>query len=127
MLTKIIIFTIVMILFYSRKFTKQMNNKANNKKLDTDKEFDTNITSSDSLHREMPGDFVANSTIDLQPTIIKKQPKQKKAKTQAAITPQTSANEPNTAPKEGNDIDFDLKKAVVYSEILHPKYKDYEN
>ena len=127
MLTKIIIFTIVMILFYSTKLTKQMNNKANNKKLDTDKEFDTNITSSDSLHREMPGDFVANSTIDLQPTIIKKQPKQKKAKTQAAITPQTSANEPNTARKEGNDIDFDLKKAVVYSEILHPKYKDYEN
>lgn len=127
MLTKIIIFTIVMILFYSTKLTKQMNNKDNNKKLDTDKEFDTNITSSDSLHREMPGDFVANSTIDLQPTIIKKQPKQKKAKTQAEITPQTSANEPNTASKEGNDIDFDLKKAVVYSEILHPKYKDYEN
>lgn len=127
MLTKIIIFTIVMILFYSTKLTKQMNNKDNNKKLDTDKEFDTNITSSDSLHREMPGDFVANSTIDLQPTIIKKQPKQKKAKTQTAITPQTSANEPNTASKEGNDIDFDLKKAVVYSEILHPKYKDYEN
>ncbi|MBQ5692395.1 MAG: hypothetical protein IIV72_02980, partial [Alistipes sp.] len=76
MLTKIIIFTIVMILFYSTKLTKQMNNKANNKKLNTDKEFDTNITSSDSLHREMPGDFVANSTIDLQPTIIKKQPKQ---------------------------------------------------
>ncbi len=104
-----------------------MNNKANDKKLNTDKELDTNITSSDSLHREMPGDFVANSTIDLQPNIIKKQPKQKKVKTQAAITPQTSANEPNTAPKEGNDIDFDLKKAVVYSEILHPKYKDYEN
>ncbi len=127
MLTKIIIFTIVMILFYSTKLTKQMNNKDNNKKLDTDKEFDTNITSSDSLHREMPGDFVANSTMDLQPTIIKKQPKHKKAKTPAAITPQTSANEPNTASKEGNDIDFDLKKAVVYSEILHPKYKDYEN
>ncbi len=127
MLTKIIIFTIVMILFYSMKLTKQMNNKDNNKKLNTDKELDTNITSSDSLHREMPGDFVANSTMDLQPTIIKKQPKQKKAKTQAAITPQTSANEPNTAQKEGNDIDFDLKKAVVYSEILRPKYKDYEN
>ena len=127
MLTKIIIFTIVMILFYSRKFTKQMNNKDNNKKLNTDKELDTNITSSDSLHGEMLGDFVANSTIDLQPTIIKKQPKQKKAKTQATTTTQTSANEPNTAQKEGNDIDFDLKKAVVYSEILHPKYKDYEN
>lgn len=127
MLTKIIIFTIVMILFYSTKLTKQMNNKTNDKKLNTDKELDTNTTSSDSLYREMPGDFVANSTIDLQPTIIKKQPKQKKAKTQATITPQTSANEPNTARKEENDTDFDLKKAVVYSEILHPKYKDYEN
>ncbi len=41
-------------------------------------------------------------------------------------TPKTVENEPKIDSKQEDDSSFDLETAVVYSEILRPKFKDYE-
>ena len=44
--------------------------------------------------------------------------------TQTPKGPKTPANTPKTAPNTINEEEFDLRKAVIYSEILSPKFKD---
>ena len=58
----------------------------------------------------------------------KKTAKTKKAKTQAAPanTPQKAANSPKIAPNPIDEDEFDLRKAVIYTEILTPKFKNEE-
>ncbi len=41
-------------------------------------------------------------------------------------SPKTSKNNPKIEPKPQNESQFDLKQAVIYSEILEPKFKEYE-
>ena len=39
-------------------------------------------------------------------------------------SPQKGANNPKIAPNPIDEEDFDLRKAVIYAEILTPKFKD---
>lgn len=41
-------------------------------------------------------------------------------------TPKSKAKAPKIQPNRADEDEFDLRKAVVYSEILRPKFKDYE-
>lgn len=58
----------------------------------------------------------------------KKTAKTKKTKTQAtpANPPQKAANNPKIAPNPIDEDEFDLRKAVIYAEILTPKFKNEE-
>ena len=43
---------------------------------------------------------------------------------QTPKTPQRAKNAPKIASNDDDDTTFDLKKAVIYSEILTPKFKE---
>lgn len=47
-----------------------------------------------------------------------------KAEVKHSTPTQKATNKAKTAPKIEEEDEFDLKKAVVYSEILTPKFKD---
>ena len=44
--------------------------------------------------------------------------------TQTPKGPKTAVNTPKTAPNTIDEEEFDLRKAVIYSEILTPKFND---
>ena len=44
--------------------------------------------------------------------------------TQTPTGPKTAVNTPKTAPNTIDEEEFDLRKAVIYSEILTPKFND---
>ncbi len=44
--------------------------------------------------------------------------------TDSTNTPKTAVNSPKISRKSTTEDEFDLRKAVIYSEILTPKFKD---
>ena len=58
----------------------------------------------------------------------KKTTKARKAKAQAASanTPKKPVNTPTIEPNPTIEDEFDLRKAVIYAEIMTPKFKDEE-
>lgn len=65
-------------------------------------------------------------TTDNSRTNTAKPKRRQTAASQMTNSPKKSISTPKIAPKQSDEDAFDLKKAVIYSEILTPKYKDEE-
>jgi hypothetical protein len=72
-------------------------------------------------------DFEFTTTVEPKAAPVQN-PKPKKAKSQPkpVDTPKKAVNSPKIVPIEENDTEFDLRKAVIYAEILTPKFKNEE-
>lgn len=64
-------------------------------------------------------DIADNQTAQKQPQSASEPTKQA-----GSNSPQKGANNPKIAPNPINEEEFDLRKAVIYAEILTPKFKD---
>ena len=95
------------------------------------------------FHTDMPQTFTSTTTaapapflttelsVSAEPARAKKQPASGKHAQKEANTaqPTASSHGKKTAKKPQaaeQQADFDLRKAVIYSEILTPKFKDYD-
>lgn len=76
----------------------------------------TPITSSDTL--TMMGTPLYASTATKTPTTKSSTP------VQSTTSHQKANNTPKNTSKDEDDTEFDLRKAVIYSEILTPKFKE---
>ena len=72
-------------------------------------------------------DFQISTTLAAEEGAVKTH---KTKKTKAQPKPKNSPKKPVNTPiidsNPANDIEFDLRKAVIYSEIMTPKFKDEE-
>ena len=76
-------------------------------------------------------DFQVTTTATPTPNPVykpKKTAKARKAKAQAVstTTPKKPVNTPKIEPNTIDEDEFDLRKAVIYAEIMTPKFKDEE-
>lgn len=76
----------------------------------------TTITSSDTL--TMMGTPLYTSTATKTPMTKSSTP------AQSTTSRQKTNNTPKNASKDEDDTEFNLRKAVIYSEILTPKFKE---
>ena len=90
---------------------------------------DRAVTSSNSVDNNTTS--ISSDTLTMMGTPVPtRQParrsKNKKQTTthNGVIDPQGQNNAPKTDSNEQDDNSFDLRKAVIYSEILTPKFKD---
>ena len=113
--TLTIIFSIVMVMLAIRKafispMVKNTKDIADN--------IDNDNTSSNTLDTIL--------TTDNSRTNTAKPKRRQTAASQMTNSPKKSISTPKIAPEQSDEDAFDLKKAVIYSEILTPKYKDEE-
>lgn len=83
----------------------------------------------DILSKTLSGildDFQVTTTATPGPKPTYKSKKTAKTQATPANTPQKAANSPKIAPNPIDEDEFDLRKAVIYTEILTPKFKNEE-
>lgn len=89
---------------------------------------DTNITSSIDLSGKKP--ISLTQLTQKQPssssttTATDTGQQRVNTSTDSTNTPKTAVNNPKITRKSTTEDEFDLRKAVIYSEILTPKFKD---
>ena len=89
---------------------------------------DTNITSSIDLSGKKP--ISLTQLTQKQPssssttTATDTGQQRVNTSTDSTNTPKTAVNSPKITRKSTTEDEFDLRKAVIYSEILTPKFKD---
>ena len=72
-------------------------------------------------------DFELTTTVEPKAAPVQNtKPKKAKSQPKPVDTPKKAVNSPKIAPIEENDTEFDLRKAVIYAEILTPKFKNEE-
>lgn len=111
-----IIFTVIIA---AAGVTKIIDSAKGKTKQTPEVEGNTQTTSSDSLgtHTEITPPEIAKPA---------QQPVRKEVKKVAATTPKKAKNGAKITSNDSDENTFDLKKAVIYSEILTPKFKDEE-
>jgi hypothetical protein len=91
---------------------------------------DIDNTSSDDLSNTPPAtssDTLTMIGTPLYASTATKTPMTKSSTpAQSTTSRQKTNNTPKNASKDEDDTEFDLRKAVIYSEILTPKFKDQD-
>lgn len=118
------------IILIARTFNSQ--NKSAKQQPKKPQHIDTDINiddiSSDAIDNIKPAKPVSSAPAPVHTTmpgggypaaVVK--PKAATAKPKSSV--KTAKNTPKTAPNEADEDRFDLEKAVIYSEILTPKFK----
>lgn len=115
------------VLIFAMMVIQNKKPREQREKQQTELEVNTEIISSNDI---------SNSTPNIQPSNIETVYEEggscfNKAKPTIAASNKTNApkshsNRPKMEQNRADESEFDLKKAVVYSEILRPKFKDDE-
>ncbi|MBQ7310736.1 MAG: hypothetical protein IJW88_04325 [Alistipes sp.] len=127
-LLEIIITTVLILVvsIISQSGKKKQSKQTTQQTMDMD---DRAVTSSNSVDNNTTS--TSSNTLTMMGTPVPtgqpaRRSKNKKQPTthNGVIDPQRQNNAPKTDSNEQDDNSFDLRKAVIYSEILTPKFKD---
>ena len=126
---KIILISAIAIIATAVKLANEAKKKQQTKQtaanqIDTDNTLSSDLGTQQSQQSFLSGDYITPKKRSKKPIAGNNTPAT--VSTGGDNSPKTPVNSPKTAPNTILGEDFDLAKAVLYSEILTPKFKNDE-